>query len=167
MDPRTTPKCSCSTDTMGARQLVVQEALETTRCPSFRMPSFTPMTMVASTLVAGAEISTFFAPAARWAEACSPSVKIPVDSTTRSTPRSPQGRFAGSRSETISILFPFTASPPFTASTGWSYRPWTESNFSRCASVALSVRSVDGDHVESGPLRHGPERPCGRCGRTR
>ena len=49
-----------------------KDALDTTRCPSVRIPSFTPMTMVASTLVAGAEISTFFAPR-EVGRACSPS----------------------------------------------------------------------------------------------
>ena len=49
------------------------------------------MTKVASAPVAGAEMITRGAPASRWAAALSRSVKKPVDSTTTSTPRSPQG----------------------------------------------------------------------------
>ena len=45
---------------------------------------------------AGALMMTFFAPAVMWAFAFSASVKIPVDSRTMSTPRSPHGRAAGS-----------------------------------------------------------------------
>src|SRR5690606_24618319 len=46
----------------------------------------------------GAEISTRFAPAVRWAEALSRAVKRPVHSSAISTPSSFQGSFAGSRS---------------------------------------------------------------------
>ena len=45
---------------------------------------------------AGALMITFFAPAVRWALALSASVKMPVDSRTMSTPRSPHGSVAGS-----------------------------------------------------------------------
>ncbi len=61
--------------------------------------SFTPMTMVMSSFLAGAEMTTFLAPRVEVRLGLLPSVKKPVDSTTTSTPSSPQGRFAGSRSE--------------------------------------------------------------------
>ena len=83
---------------MGARQLVVHEALETIVCPGRRACSLTPRTTVRSSSLAGAEISTFCAPADRWAAASSRRVNSPVDSTTISTPASDQGRLAGSRS---------------------------------------------------------------------
>ena len=59
---------------------------------------FTPSASVTSGPVAGAEMITFLAPASRCLAALSRSVNRPVDSITTSTPRSPQGSFAGSRS---------------------------------------------------------------------
>ena len=56
----------------------------------------TPMTMVMSSLEAGAEMMTFLAPACRCFSASDALVKKPVDSMTTSTPRSPQPRWAGS-----------------------------------------------------------------------
>ena len=54
------PKVSCRTLTTGARQLVVQEALEMTLCfAASYLSSFTPRTTVMSSLVAGAEMMTF------------------------------------------------------------------------------------------------------------
>jgi hypothetical protein len=49
-----------------------------------------------SSPLAGALMITFFAPAVMCALAFSASVKIPVDSRTMSTPRSPYGSAAGS-----------------------------------------------------------------------
>ena len=72
---------------MGARQLVVQEALETTSCLEASYFSLlTPMTnigifLVSSALLAGAEMMTFLAPASRWPQAFSLQ-KRPVDSIT-------------------------------------------------------------------------------------
>src|SRR5256885_11043584 len=65
MNPRSMPKASRSTLLMGARQLVVHEALEITSCFfgsyfSWLMPKAT----VKSWPLAGAEMITFFAPAA-------------------------------------------------------------------------------------------------------
>jgi len=55
--------------------------------------------MVMSSFLAGAEMITFLAPPLVMCTlAFSPSVKKPVDSTTRSTPSSFQGRLPGSRS---------------------------------------------------------------------
>ena len=50
---------------------------------------------------------TFFAPAVMCALASFASVNLPVDSTTYSTPSSPQGSLAGSFSLTIFTVFPF------------------------------------------------------------
>ena len=81
------PKRSCSTLAMGARQLVVQDALEITVMPGLIVFSLTPNTMVASTPSAGAEIRTFLAPAPS-ISACAASllVKRPVHSIATSTP---------------------------------------------------------------------------------
>ena len=89
------PNSSLSTLASGPRQLVVHEALEMTFWLPSYLSSLTPMTMVMSSSVAGAEMMTFFAPASRCARALAASVKMPVDSTTTSTPRSPHGRSAG------------------------------------------------------------------------
>ena len=59
-----------------------------------------------SSFLAGALMMTFFAPASMCAWALAASVKMPVLSRTMSTPRSPQGRFAGSRSARILISWP-------------------------------------------------------------
>ena len=57
MMPLVMPKVSCSTLTTGARQLVVQEALEITLCfAASYLFSLTPRTMVMSSLLAGAEM---------------------------------------------------------------------------------------------------------------
>src|SRR4249920_3527615 len=94
------PKLSCSTLATGARQLVVQDALEITVISLVITPWFTPYTTVASTASAGAEISTLRAPAAINAEAAALLVKRPVHSITTSTPW--YGTLDGSRSaETV------------------------------------------------------------------
>ena len=57
---------------VGARQLVVQEALETTSISGVYRLWFTPMTKVGvMSSLAGAEMMTFFAPCRKWAEAFS------------------------------------------------------------------------------------------------
>ena len=48
---------------IGARQLVVQLAAEMMVSFAVKMPSFTPNTTVGKSLPAGAEITTFLAPA--------------------------------------------------------------------------------------------------------
>ncbi len=122
---------------------MVQDALEITSCfAGSYLSSFTPMTIVMSSFLAGALITTFFAPASRCFAAPSRFVKKPVDSITISTPSSFQGRFRGSRSAKILISLPFTTMAPSLASTLASRVPWTESYLSRCASVFASVRSL-------------------------
>ena len=81
--PEAMPKVSCRTLTTGARQLVVQEALEMMLCfAASYLSSLTPRTTVRSSLVAGAEMMTFLTVEPRWALAFSASVKKPVDSMT-------------------------------------------------------------------------------------
>src|SRR5687768_3516077 len=97
--PLTMPRSSWRAFAIGARQFVVQEALEMTVWLSASYALWlTPMTTVMSSLDAGAEMMTFLAPPSTWARALVASVKKPVDSTTISTPRSPHFRAEGSRS---------------------------------------------------------------------
>ena len=71
------------TCTTGARQFVVQDAFETMWCfAGSYSPSLTPISSVFTSPLPGAEMMTFFAPAARWPLAFSESVKRPVDSIT-------------------------------------------------------------------------------------
>ena len=145
------PKLSSSTFAKGARQFVVQEAFEMMWCSSLLYwSSFTPMTMVMSSFLAGAEMTTFLAPASRCALALVPSVKKPVDSTTTSTPSSPQGRLAGSRSESTLTAWPSATNPSSVTSTFSKARPWMESYFSRWAIVGMSPRSLTATTSMSG-----------------
>src|SRR5256885_10377810 len=87
MNPRSMPKASRSTLLMGARQLVVHEALEITSCFfgsyfSWLMPKAT----VKSWPLAGAEMITFFAPAAMCFCASTRLVNRPEHSSTMSQP---------------------------------------------------------------------------------
>jgi len=136
------PKFSSSTFAIGATQLVVQEALEMMWwCAGSYLSSLTPITIVMSSSLAGAEMITFLAPPSMWAAACLPLLNRPVDSRTMSTPRSAQGRLAGSRSARIFIdLSPTRMVSPETL-TGSFRLPITVSYLSRCAIVATSPRS--------------------------
>jgi len=110
--PLTTPHRSSTTLATGARQLVVQEALETMACRAGSyVSSLTPMQTVRSAPRAGAVMITFFAPPARCALALAASVKKPVASITMSTPRAPHGSLAGSRSARICSSCPSMARP--------------------------------------------------------
>src|SRR5687768_3424365 len=91
--------------------------------------------------VAGAEMTTFFAPASRCFCAPSRLVKKPVDSSTTSTPRSPHGIAPGSRSESSLISSPPARMTPPCTSTSPSSGPSVESYLSRCAIVRSSPRS--------------------------
>ena len=88
----------CSTLATGARQLVVQEPLETTRSSAVRR---LVVDAVDDGLVGvrrrAPRSSTRLAPASRWAAALSRAVKRPVHSSAMSTPRSLCGSSAGSR----------------------------------------------------------------------
>ena len=103
------PKASWRTLTIGARQLVVHEALEMIRCSAFSVWSLTPRTIVASSLsLAGALRMTRSAPASMcfWSDALL--VKKPVDSRATWHSRAFHGRFAGSFSWVIRISLPLT-----------------------------------------------------------
>ena len=64
MKPCSIPNASCSTFAIGATQFVVHDAFEMMLCCSGSYsPSLTPSTSVMSGSVAGAEMTTFFAPA--------------------------------------------------------------------------------------------------------
>ena len=71
-----------------------------------------------SSPLAGALMITFWAPASMCARALSASVKMPVDSSTMSTPRSPHGRAAGSFSLSTLISRP---SMTISVSSVWSH----------------------------------------------
>src|SRR3954471_8227907 len=144
------PTASCATFANGARQFVVHDALEMTSCLSLSYwSSLTPSTIVRSGSVAGAEMTTFFAPASRGLAASGRFVKKPVDSSTTSTPRSFHGSCAGSRSSRTLISLPSTIRPsPRTSTEPW-YGPRIESYLSRWASVALSVMSLTATHSMS------------------
>src|SRR3989339_186467 len=95
--PETIPKFSRMTFATGARQLVVQEAFEIIWwAAGSYIPWLTPMTMVMSGFVAGADINTFLAPPVKCFEAPSRSRKIPVHSHTISTLASFHGICPGS-----------------------------------------------------------------------
>jgi len=76
---------------MGAKQFVVQDAPEITVSVPSKISWLVLNTTVFISPVAGAEITTLFAPALICNSAFSLSVKKPVDSMTTSTLCAPQG----------------------------------------------------------------------------
>ena len=141
--PRTIPNFSSKTLAIGARQLVVHEAFEMTWWFAASYFSWlTPMTIVMSSSVAGAEIMTFLAPAVMCFFASDALVKWPVDSMTMSALTDAQGRFAGSRSAKTLMVLPPTVMVSSVCETSKPRRPKIESYFKRWARVALSVRSL-------------------------
>src|SRR5690606_7257391 len=95
MRPSTMPKFSWMTFARGARQLVVQDALDTTFISFVYLLWLTPITNIGVLSFAGAVMTTFFAPPLKWAEAFSEVVNTPVDSTMYSAPHSLQGISSG------------------------------------------------------------------------
>jgi hypothetical protein len=143
VEPETMPNSSCSTLTTGARQLVVQEALEMMLClAGSYFDSLTPRTTVMSSLVAGAEMMTFFTDPCRWALALVASVKMPVDSTMICAPVEVQSSLAGSLSAKTLIDLPSTVIESAEEEISFFRLPRIESYLSRCASVAGLVRSL-------------------------
>src|SRR5438874_2981005 len=137
------PKRSCRTLATGARQFVVQDALETMVCRrGSYLSSLTPITIVRSSFLAGAEMTTRRAPAARWALAFSASVNRPVDSTTYSAPRSFQGSWAGSLTASTFTERPATRMRSPSAETSSVRLPRMESYLRRWARVGASVMSL-------------------------
>src|SRR5882757_8573719 len=142
MKPVSMPTVSFNTLATGARQLVVQEPLETTRCSLVSLSWLTPNTIVASALSAGAETSTRLAPAVRCAEALSFAVKMPVHSSAMSMPRSFHGKVLGSRTA-VTLIWPLPRlieSPSTVTVPG--KRPCTESKRKRWALVSTGPRSL-------------------------
>mmetsp|Transcript_20376 Transcript_20376/g.51617 ORF Transcript_20376/g.51617 Transcript_20376/m.51617 type:complete len:205 (-) Transcript_20376:297-911(-) len=94
--PSLMPNFLCTTLARGARQLVVQDALDTMKSlEGSYLSSFTPMTYMGASLE-GAEMMTRLAPPLRCEDALAMSVNTPVESMTYSAPTSPQGMVAGS-----------------------------------------------------------------------
>src|SRR3954463_5793674 len=152
MSPRSMPNASSRTLIIGTKQLVVHDALETTVCAAgSKVSSLTPITKVASAPVAGAEMITRGAPASRWAAALSRSVKMPVDSMTTSTLRSPHGSAFGSRSANPFMLVDPTAMPSPVTLTSSSRTPWVLSYFRRWALISGEVRSLTATTSTSAP----------------
>src|ERR1022692_1512840 len=102
----------------------------------------TPSTMVTSTPLPGAEISTLRAPPFRCRAAPSRLRNFPVDSITTSAPSLPQSICAGSRSDSTAMGVPSMISESGVCSTVRPSRPKVESKASRCASVPASVMSL-------------------------
>ena len=97
ISPSTIPNLSLITFVRGAKQFVVQDALDTTVISFVYFSRLTPHTNVGVSLsFAGAEITTFFAPPLICAEAFSVVQNTPVDSTTYSASIFPHGISAGS-----------------------------------------------------------------------
>src|SRR6185437_1186816 len=136
------PKFSCSTFTTGARQFVMQEAFEITWCfAGSYLSAFTPSTSVTSSLLAGAEIITFFTEPCRCALALFASVNMPVDSTTICAPVEVQSSLEGSRSANTLIVLPSTVMESAVEEISFFRLPRMESYFNKWASVAGLVRS--------------------------
>ena len=126
------PNVSMSTFATGARQFVVQDALETMLCFAGSYFSWLiPYASVRSCPFAGAEMITFFAPAPMCFSALARSVKRPEHSRTTSTPCCRWGSSDGSRFAVTAIFLPFTTMASSVASTLPSKMPWTESYLKR------------------------------------
>jgi hypothetical protein len=143
---------SCTTNCLAPMAKAIHDAFEMIVCcaASYRL-SLTPITIVMSSFLAGAEMMTFFAPLSTCVFAFVASVKKPVDSMTMSAPTDFQSSLAWSRSSKAMIFW----SPTVIESPVWltspSRRPRIESYLSRCASVALSVRSLTATTSMSAP----------------
>mmetsp|Transcript_154822 Transcript_154822/g.269540 ORF Transcript_154822/g.269540 Transcript_154822/m.269540 type:complete len:218 (+) Transcript_154822:479-1132(+) len=106
--PSTNPKLSWMTFASGARQFVVQDALETTVSLGLYSVWFTPTTYMGTASLGGAEMMTFWAPPLRCNSAFSFAVNTPVDSQTNFAPVSPHGMAVGFFSWNTAIGLPFT-----------------------------------------------------------
>ena len=97
MSPSTISKLSSIILANGAKQFVVQDALETIVSVGFTSIWFTPITNIGA-VFEGADITTFLAPALMWASAVFKSVKIPVQSSTMVASTSSHFKSSGLRS---------------------------------------------------------------------
>ena len=103
-----------------------------------------------SSFLAGALMMTFVAPASICALALSASVKMPVDSRTMSTPRSPHGSVAGSFSLRTLISRPSMINASSVWSTLPGYAPYVESCLNSRAFMLVSTRSLTATTSTSG-----------------
>mmetsp|Transcript_20215 Transcript_20215/g.68618 ORF Transcript_20215/g.68618 Transcript_20215/m.68618 type:complete len:224 (-) Transcript_20215:191-862(-) len=133
MRPSSMPKASSITLARGARQLVVQLALDTTGMLGSYASWFTPMTNMGHASLGGAEMITWRAPPAMCAEAFSWVVNTPVDSHTKAAPDSPHGMEAGSLSAKTRTVWPSMMRQFSPTSTVPLKRPWNESYLNRYA----------------------------------
>merc|ERR1719394_1584529 len=106
----------------GARQLVVQDALDTTFILGLYLFWLTPITNIGAS-AEGAEITTFCAPPVWCLEAPSRVVNTPVDSTTYLAPALAQSMAAGSLSENTVMTCPSITSLPSSCFTSPLYWP--------------------------------------------
>ena len=145
MRPSSMPKLSRTTLVIGARQLVVQEALEMMVSVFCKSLSFTPNTTVRTpSPFPGAVMRTFFAPAVKCPCAFSACVNNPVASIAISAPSSFHGNAAGpsftARQRMRCPLTTSVSSP--SASTVPLKCPWTESYFNKYAKLSAPTRSL-------------------------
>merc|ERR1719436_52909 len=127
--PRLMPKASWIAFTIGARPFVVHEAHDTAVIDDSYVSWFTPITTVCESSLAGAENTTFLAPAFRCACTFSAVRKTPVDSHTYSAPWAAKGISAGSRVCDKATFVPSITRESPSTSTVPSYLPWMESYF--------------------------------------
>ena len=136
---------------IGARQFVVHDAFEITVWAVGSYCSwFTPMTMVMSSLVAGAEMMTFLAPPSMCARALVASVKKPVDSMTTSAPTSAHFRLAGSRSANAAISWSPTVIAVSVDVTSASSRPRMRVVLEQVGQGRVVGQVVDPDDLDVG-----------------
>jgi len=141
INPFCNPNTSFNVLAIGAKQLVVQEAPDITVSLPSNTSWFTLNTTVFKSPVAGADITTFLAPACKWSPAFSWEVKNPVHSNTISTPNSAHGKSAGFLSAVTFISCPLTTKAPSLTSISPLNLPWAESYLNKWANVLASVKS--------------------------
>merc|ERR1719291_814529 len=129
MRPLLMPNASSTAFTTGASPFVVQEAQLTAVMLESYVSWLTPITTVWESSLAGAEKTTFFAPAFRCGAIFSVVRNTPVDSQTYSAPCSAKGISAGSRVCDKATFLPSITKESPSASMVPSYLPWMESYF--------------------------------------
>ena len=142
---------------MGTKQLVVHEALDTTKSlAGSNSSSLTPTTKVASTPVAGAEMMTRVAPASRWAAADLPggeqAGRLDDHVDAELVPREGLGIPLGQHGDGTGVEH--DGCEPSTV-TSLPNRPWVESYRSRWARVSAEVRSLMATTSTSAPRQPG------------
>ena len=113
------------------------------------------MTNIGVSSLLGADMTTFFAPAAMWPAAFSFVRNRPVDSTIYSAPSLPHFRFAGSLSLNTGMTWPLTTSAFSRLSMSALQRPCIV--LEHIGKVIGRAQIVDADHVDLGMLEAGTE----------